>query len=34
MTTNVTTGKVNSNKDITRIGGKQIKKVILRTSAY
>jgi hypothetical protein len=32
MTTNVTTGKVNSNKDITTIGGKQIKKVTLRTS--
>ena len=34
MTTNVTTGNVNSNKDITTIGGKQIKKVTLRTSGY
>jgi hypothetical protein len=32
MTTNVTTRKVNSNNDITTIGGKQIKKVTLRTS--
>jgi hypothetical protein len=32
MTTNVTTGKVNSNKNITTIGGKQIKKVTLRMS--
>jgi hypothetical protein len=34
MTSNVTTGKVNSNKDITTIGCKQIKKVTLRTSGY
>jgi hypothetical protein len=32
MTTNVTTRKVNSNNGITTIGGKQIKKVTLRTS--
>ena len=34
MTTNVTTGKSNTNNDITTIGGKQIKKVTLRTSGY
>ena len=34
MTSNVTTGKVNSNKDITTIGGKQTKKVTLRMSGY
>ena len=34
MTANVTTSKTNSNNDITTIGGKQIKKVTLRTSGY
>jgi hypothetical protein len=34
MTTNVTTGKSNTNNDIITIGGKQIKKVTLRTSGY
>jgi len=35
MTANVTTSKANSNNDIiTTIGGKQIKKVTLRTSGY
>ncbi len=31
MTTDVTTGKSNSNNDITRIGGSQIRKVSFRT---
>jgi hypothetical protein len=34
MTANVTTSKTNSNNDLTTIGGKQIKKVTLRTSGY
>jgi hypothetical protein len=35
MTANVTTSMTNSNNDIiTTIGGKQIKKVTLRTSGY
>ena len=34
MTTNVTTGKSNTNNDIITIGGKQTKKVTLRTSGY
>jgi hypothetical protein len=34
MTANVTNSKTSSNNDITTIGGKQIKKVTLRTSGY
>jgi hypothetical protein len=34
MTANVMNSKTSSNNDITTIGGKQIKKVTLRTSGY
>jgi hypothetical protein len=34
VTTNVMTGKSNSNNGITTIGGKHIKKVALRTYGY